>query len=105
MQRWRTAFFVFKSQGEKAVNYALSSLHQPEHAKRKGGVKMRKRILLRERDPCILRFLLSPEKRMQEALWRARCQNARVELAGGGRDAGNAFSWRRMRIFAMRPRS
>lgn len=63
MQRWRTAFFVFKPQGEKAVNYALSSLHQPEHAKRKGGVKMRKRAFCRSRDPCILCTLPKREYR------------------------------------------
>jgi len=58
-----TAFFVFKPQGEKAVNYALSSLHQPERAKRKGGVKMRKRAFCRSRDPCILCTLPKREYR------------------------------------------
>jgi hypothetical protein len=68
MQKSRhTAFFAFKVQGEKAVRYALFSLHQSGHAKNgKEGNKMRKRALFRGRDPCFP--LLSRERKVGSTL-------------------------------------
>lgn len=86
-----TAFFAFKVQGEKAVRYTLFSLLQPEHAKRKGGVKMRKRAFCRSRDPCILCTLPKREYRKHSGgrdaetpKWPGRWRDARIPQTGAG---------------------
>ena len=103
MQKSRhTAFFAFKVQGEKAVRYALFSLHQSGHAKNgKEGQRCEKELCFEEGIPVFSALSLKGNTGSTLAGAMPERQSGAGEVAR----CQNTSNRRRMRNLAMRPHS